>query len=117
MLRLTLVTGIVALLAGPSLSARAGVRYQFELYQNGSLVAKPIISVEDGKTGCIDWPNVANISFTPKEAAQDRTKIDFVFTVNGKQTEPSIILEGVKQGSIVWKSAAEAFELRVARSQ
>jgi len=112
--RLLLVVAATSL-AGSSLVAQETIRLQFELYRNGSLLAKPVVTVQDKEAGSLAMDGVAQLSFTPTRVATDKIAVAFDVVFGDKKFQPRIVLLDQEPGSLSWKSTSgtDSFEVRV----
>jgi hypothetical protein len=112
--RLFLVPAFVLFVA--PLVAAPGVRLQFEIYKNGTLVGTPMLTVQEGGKASLSLPNFVDGSLTPTRIAQDKVAIVFELTAAGKTIRPRIGLLKEEQGVLSWKPASDSLELRVTAS-
>jgi hypothetical protein len=93
--------------------AQESIRLQFEIVKDGSIVAKPEVSVISGSTGSIEIDNVGRFAFTPTFRGSDGVAIAFDISSGGKQFQPRLVIDKNKPGSLSWTSEtrAESFKL------
>ena len=102
--------------AGTSLAiAQESIRLQFEIVKDGSIVAKPEVSVISGSAGTIEVDDVGSFAFTPTFRGSDAVAIAFDIGSGGKQFQPRLVIGKNEPGTLSWTSdtRAQSFKLRV----
>lgn len=115
MLNRLVVTFVVVGCGLALVAAQCAIRLQFEVYENGTLIAEPAVTVESATTGRVVVERVGTIAFTPALRDANRVAIAFNIQSGGRQLTPRLVLSD-EPGSISWaaETGEDAFELRVA---
>jgi hypothetical protein len=113
--RLLVVIGLMAAwVLSPFAQERHALR--FEVVKNGTLVARPVFTVNDGSQGSLVLDGAFDIKFTPTRTAADTLAIAFEIVAGGTTLRPRMTLLKDEPGTLTWKTGAapDAYELRVA---
>ena len=103
--RLIVLACIVAGVAVSTATARESSRLLFEITVDGSIVARPELSVDSGGTGSI-LLSEARVTFTPAVRGGD---IDLAFDITDgdKRLRPTLRISKAAPGSIEWISPGQ----------
>jgi hypothetical protein len=109
---------VLVLSVEPLVAAPGDIKLQFEIFKNGTLIATPVLTVQEGGKGSLSLPNVIDVSLTPNRIAQDQDTVAIAFelTAAGKTIRPRMVLLKEERGVLSWKPASDSLELRVATS-
>lgn len=114
MVKRLLISAGVAVALGLTSAAQERHSLRFEILKNGTSVARPVLTVEDGAAGSLSLEGL-DVTFTPTRMAADRLAIAFEATFDGKTIRPRLTLLKDEPGTITVKGpASDTFELRVA---
>jgi hypothetical protein len=113
--RLLVVIGLMAAwVSSPFAQEHHALR--FEVVENGTLVARPVFTVNDGSQGSLVLDGAFDIKFTPTRVSAETVAVAFEITASGNTLRPRLTLLKDEPGTLTWKagSTPDAFELRVA---
>ena len=114
MIHRTAVAAFLVFCGTLSVLAQSAIRLQFELYQDGALIANPAVSVKSGETGSLALESAGTVTFTPVQNTADSIAVDFEISSGDKEIKPRLVLRA-DSGSLSWTSATgRTVELRVA---
>ena len=92
----------------------ATIRLKFEVYRDGSLVAKPQFQVADKAAATLSIDGLATVTFTPTRIDAERIAVAFEIAAGGQPFSPRVVLRNREPGTISWKSLSnENVEMRV----
>ena len=116
--RLIVLAGIVAGAAVSTAVAQGSPRLLFEVTVDGSVVARPELTVLSGGQGSIvlgEKQGKARVTFTPTVRGDD---IDIAFDIadGDKRLGPTLVITKTAPGSIEWMSPAHRQTVRLAVS-
>ena len=114
MIHRTAVAAFLVCCGTISVLTQSTIRLQFELYQDGTLIAKPTVSVASGETGSLALESAGYVTFKPVQNTADSIAVDFEISSGDKEIKPRLVLRA-DSGSLSWTSATgRTVELRVA---
>jgi hypothetical protein len=96
-------------------TAQNSIRLRFELYQNGTQVGNPEVSVKSGTAGSLGMTGNGTIAFTATFRDSDSASIAFDIDSGGRHLTPRLVLRRNDPGSVSWSSTDgnEAFKFIV----
>jgi hypothetical protein len=106
--RLIVLAGIVAGAAVSTATAQESMRLQFEITVDGSIVARPELTLEPGGKGDITFgekQSQARVTLTPAVQGDD-IDIAFDITDGNKRLRPALRISRTVSGSVEWSSPA-----------
>jgi hypothetical protein len=96
------------------LTAQNSIKLQFELSENGTLVARPTVTVTSGGGGSLTRDSIGRVGFTATMRTSETVTLEFDIASDSGPVRPRIVV-GANSGSTSWTTpSGTAVELKVA---
>jgi hypothetical protein len=96
---------VLCLVSVSSTNAQESIRLRFKVVRNGSVVANPEMSVNQGSAGRIEIKDVVSFVFTPIVSAS-RLSLAFDIKAGDNHLKPQLVIDKTEPGAISWTSAS-----------
>jgi hypothetical protein len=102
--RLLFVSMLCLLFIAPG-NAQESIRLRFQITRNGSVVANPEMSINQGSVGRIDIKDSVSVAFTPR-VLESRLTLTFDIENGDKHLQPQLAIDTIKPAAISWTNAS-----------
>jgi hypothetical protein len=97
-----LVAGIFAMCFGLAVVvAQSAMRLQFELFEDGALLARPLLTIDAAKPGRLVVEPFGSITVTPTQRSPETIAIDFDIVSDASRRNARLTI-GREPGSVSW---------------
>jgi hypothetical protein len=96
---------VLSLVSVCSTNAQESIRLRFKVVRNGSVLANPEMSVNQGSAGRIEIKDIVSLVFTPT-VSDSRLSLAFDIKTGDRHLKPQLVIDKLEPGAISWTSAS-----------